>query len=117
MLQDLGRQADSLQADVDERVRAVNDRLLAAEEREQAAAEGEQRLAASAAEAASRAAAERQAATHALVAITLCIVGAYTVMMFDATYLEGSAPAAASCSCWPGCSATECIVGCHNFAQ
>ncbi len=90
MLQDLGRQADSLQADVDERVRAANDRLQAAEQREQAAAEGEQRLAASAAEAARRAAAERQAATQVLVAITLCIVGAYAVMMFDATYLAGS---------------------------
>ena len=97
MLQDLGRQADSLQADVDERDRAASDKLLAAEQRElaaeqreQAAAEGEQRLAASAAEAARKAAAERQAATHVLVAITLCIAGAYAAMMFDTTYLAGS---------------------------
>ena len=90
VLQDLGRQADSLQADMDERARAADDRLLAAEQREQAAAEGEQRLAVSAAEAARRAAAERQAATQALIAITLCIVGACAVMMFDAIYLAGS---------------------------
>ena len=82
VLQDLGRQADSLQADMDERARAADDRLLAAEQREQAAAEGEQRLAVSAA--------ERQAATQPLVAITLCIVGACAVMVFDATYLAGS---------------------------
>ena len=90
MLQDLGRQADSLQADLDERVRAASDRLQAAEQREQAAAEGEQRLAATASAAARKAAAERQAATHVLVAVTLCIAGAYAAMMFDATYLAGS---------------------------
>ena len=63
VLQDLGRQADSLQADMDKRARAADDRLLAA---------------------------ERQAATQPLVAITLCIVGACAVMVFDAIYLAGS---------------------------
>ena len=85
MLQDLGRQAD-----LDKRVKAADDKDLAVEQREKAVAEGEQCLAASAAEAARQAAAERQAATIVLVAIALCIAGAYAVMMFDATYLAGS---------------------------
>lgn len=76
---------------MDERARVATDRLLAAEHREQAAAEGEQRLAASAAEAERRAAAQRQAATQVLVAVTLCIVGSCAAMMFDDTYLAGSA--------------------------